>query len=166
MNQQPAEEIYEVCWRGPFSPEAIATLTSEQLEKFVLYSVYGAHPTYGNNVLLYIGMTERGVIRRLAEHGYEMDLERFNDSQVYLASIGQFLSWDDSSEKEIFERPDRHLVERIESLLIYAHQPYGNSRNKHSANRAAGLRIFNTERHASLHPEVSALYENIMHSPD
>ena len=33
-------------------------------DSHVLYALYGTHPVYGQNVLLYMGMTERGVQKK------------------------------------------------------------------------------------------------------
>lgn len=155
------EKIYEVYWKGPFKPESLSNLTDQEIEKLCLYSVYGSHPLYGDNVLLYIGITERGANTRLKEHDYWMDLELYTDSRIYLASIGEFVGWDKSEEIEIFDKPDRVIIEQIESLLIYAHQPCHNSRNTKTAASTHGIRIFNTGRSGRLFPEVSALYEAI-----
>ncbi|RVU84111.1 hypothetical protein EOL70_11510 [Leucothrix sargassi] len=155
------EEIYEVYWQGPYKPRKLSKLSTEECKKLCLYSVYGSHPIYGNNVLLYIGMTLRTVNQRLKEHSYWMDQERFGESRVYLASIGKFENWSESWEIDLFDRPPKDVIEKVEKLLIYAHQTFGNTANKKQANLAAGLRIFNTGSYGSLKPEVSALYEEI-----
>ena len=64
------EKIYEVCWDGPYTKDTLDEISEEDNNKYVLYKVYGSHPVYGNNVLLYIGMTERGIKIRLTEHDY------------------------------------------------------------------------------------------------
>ena len=156
MNQ---EYIYEVNWQGPYKASEIAEkVDKHDLENYVLYKVYGSHPMYGNNVLLYIGMTEQRTDKRLNQHDYWMDEERYDQSTVYLASIGLFESWEKSEEIEIFKKPSREIIEKIEALLIYAHQPSHNSKNKQTAKSATNLRIFNTGAHGSLMPEVSGLY--------
>lgn len=155
------EEIFEVHWQGPYKPNKLKKLSKEERKKLCLYSVYGSHPVYGNNVLLYIGMTIRTVNQRLDEHSYWMDQERFGESDIYLASIGKFIGWKESYDTEIFDRPSTKIIERVEKLLIFSHQPYGNTANKKQADLSAGLRIFNTGCYGSLQPEVSALYEEI-----
>ena len=152
------EEIFEVYWEGPFDPTDVEKLDDTDDKNFVLYSVYGSHPLYGKNVLLYIGKTTRGVKKRLAEHDYWMDEGRFGDSQIYLASLGKFISWDASEEIERFTQPDDDLIQRVESLLIYAHQPVYNKKSRESAVRCDGLRLFNTGNFGHLQPEISALY--------
>ena len=117
------EKIYEVFWEGPYSEKTLDALTEEQNEKFVLYKIYGSHPLYGNNVLLYIGMTEQGVKKRLGEHDYWMDEKRYGPSKIYFASIGEFTDWETSEEAELlFDKVERKIIQKVESLLIYAHQ--------------------------------------------
>jgi len=126
------EKIYEVYWQGPYKPKKLAKLNKEERAKLCLYSVYGSHPVYGNNVLLYIGMTTRTVNQRLDEHEYWMDQERFGESKVYLASIGEFVGWKESYEAEIFDRPPADIFEKVEKLLIFAHHAYSDDRDRHS----------------------------------
>lgn len=157
----PDESIYEVHWLGLFKPSKIRKLKPKKLQKHCLYSIYGSHPLYGDNVLLYVGMTERGVDKRLSEHDYHMDQERFGNSRVFLASIGPFNSWKESGEIAIFEKPERELIQKIESLLRYAHQPCFNTSNRKSAKNSSGIRIFNTGCYGDMHPEASALFEAV-----
>ena len=153
------EEIYEACWRGPYSEENLVSLTEEENKKFVIYKIYGSHPIYGDNILLYIGMTEQGVKARLIQHNYWMDEERFGPSRIYFASIGRFENWKKSEEIEIFDRIERETIENVESLLIYAHQPVHNSKSRNSAIKSKNLRIFNTGSFGILMPEISGLYQ-------
>ena len=158
------EKIYEVYWQGPYKPKNIEKkIKQKDFEKYVLYSIYGSHPVYGDNVLLYIGMTEQGVNNRLIQHDYWMDEERYGPSKIYVASIGDFKSWEESNNHSIFNKPDRKLIEKIESLLIYAHQPSQNKKNKNSADNSHGIRIFNTGQFGSLMPEISCLYQYCGH---
>ncbi len=156
------EQIYEVYWNGPYKPGNIdKKIGDKNKEKYVLYKIYGSHPIYGNNVLLYIGMTEQGIFKRLNQHDYWMDEERYGKSKIYIASIGEFKDWDSSYKSEVFDKPERELTEKIEALLIYAHQPAQNIKNKNSAKGSKNIRIFNTGEFGALMPEISALYQEI-----
>ena len=154
------EKIYEVYWKGPFTDDTLEKLTEEENEKFVLYKIYGSHPMYRNDILLYVGMTEIGVVNRLNQHNYWMDEERFGPSKIYFASIGHFESWKQSDEMIIFDCLDRKVIENVEELLIYAHQPVHNKKSRSSAKGAKGIRLFNTGAYGMLMPEVSALFQN------
>ena len=153
------EDIYEVYWRGPYSEENLNSLTDEENENFVLYKIYGFHPVYGDKVLLYIGMTEKGVKKRLIQHNYWMDEERFGPSRIYFASIGKFESWEIADKIKIYKRLDRETIKKVESLLIYAHQPAHNTKARNSANEAKNFRLFNTGSFGVLMPEISGLYQ-------
>lgn len=156
MNQ---EKIVEVCWSGPYKPSKLKKqLKKMASEGFVLYKIYGCHPIYGDRVLLYIGMTEQGVEKRLAQHDYWMDEERFGESQLFFGSIGPFSTWEASEDVEVFPNPGTEIIKKVEALLILAHQPAHNNKNRKSAELASGIRIFNTNEYGSLFPEVSGKY--------
>ncbi len=151
-----SEKEYEVYWEGPFKPKNIKEkIGDENIKKHVLYKIYGFHPLYGNNVLLYIGMTtEQGISKRL-KHDYWMDEERYGESTIYVASIGKFKGWKESNTKlEAFEKQEEDVTKNIEALLIYAHQPAQNTKNKNSC-KPGKIRIFNTGQFGSLMPEIS-----------
>jgi hypothetical protein len=57
-------------------------------------------------------------------------------------------------ERRSISRAKPSLVEQVEALLIYAHQPAYNSMSKGSVTVAKGLRILNTGRLGHLLPEI------------
>ncbi len=154
------EKIYEVRWCGPYTEKTLNSLTAEENDKFVLYKIYGSHPVYGNNILLYIGMTEQNIEKRINQHGYWMDEARFGSSTMYFASAGHFQSWKDSESTQIYDKLDREYIEKIEALLIYAHQPVHNSKARNSAENSREIRLFNTGSFGILMPEISGKYQN------
>lgn len=151
------EMIYEVYWDGPYTSETIDAALNDD-DKYPLYAIYGSHPMYGDNILLYIGMTERGIPKRLSEHGYWMDQQRHGPSKIFVASIGLFKSWEHSNNIEEFDLPTREVVQQVEQLLIISNEPVHNQKSRKSARAARGIRIFNTNNYGSLLPEASALY--------
>lgn len=155
------ERIYEVYWEGPYEPDQ---KNIDYKEGHILYKIYGSHPIYGDNVLLYIGKTEQGIKKRLKSHNYWMDEERYKESTIYVASLDEFTNWDDSGDTT-FEHPEEiggsELISKIESLLIYSHQPAHNTINKNTANNSKNIRIFNTGKFGVLMPEISSLYQEI-----
>ena len=128
-------------------------------DKYCLYQMYGHHPLYGRNVLLYIGSTTRSLEQRLQEHAWWAEKE-YDRLTSCAGSLGEFESWkkwhDDPIEH--YDKPESDLVEPVEQLLIYATQPAYNIKSKLSARGAKGLRIFNTGRFAQLFPEISYRY--------
>jgi len=149
------EKIYVVHWEGPYKWEE---KESKVIEKsHVLYQIYGAHHLYGRDVLLYLGSTLRGSIR-LGEHDYWVS-DEYDTIKFRLGSIGEFKDWKDWENVERYKKPkDDKIVEQIESLLIYAHQPTYNQKCKYSPNNVKRIRVFNTGKLGQLFPELSSLY--------
>jgi hypothetical protein len=148
------EVVLDVLWEGPFSWGEHA---SRIREEHVLYTLYGSHPQYGRDVLLYVGQSRSNVRRRLTQHAAWIRDEA-DTVQVRVASIGRFRSWDEWKSDTPYQRADQATVDAVEALLIAAHQPAYNSQNKAQIGRSAGIRVFNTGRSGSLLPEVSHRY--------
>jgi hypothetical protein len=102
-------------------------------------------------------MTERGVGVRLYDHAdwIEDEPDKVN---IRVASMGEIKSWEGWEEDERYARAQKVDVEAVEALLIYAHQPAYNTRNKESLEKARGIRVFNTGNFGSLLPEISHRY--------
>jgi hypothetical protein len=154
------ETICDVYWEGPFDWNKQDVLRNPG---HVLYAIYGTHPVYGQNVLLYVGMTETTVADRLAEHTWIRD--EYDPVTIKIASIGVHSSveawwqaWDRMSDNEVYPRPASEIIRGVEVLLIYAHQPAYNTMGKVSLQADKRLRIFNTGKCGSLLPELSHVY--------
>lgn len=146
---------YDIHWYGPHSLDNVEVLDDPNL---VLYMLCGTHGMYGKNVPLYIGKTLRTVSARIKEHswiGNEPD-----PVQVYAAAISKkFARWDEIKNDAEYPPPENSIVERLEGLLIYAHQPVYNTRSKGCAGIIdEDFIIFNTGRRTTLLPEVSTMY--------
>jgi len=153
------ETICDVRWEGPFPWVERAQWVRPN---HVLYALYGTHHLYGQKQLLYLGRTEVDLGSRLAGHAKWVQGE-YDPMLVRIASISRYSNvegwWDAWDPKKRYEKADRALVERVEALLIYAHQPAYNSSLKSECNSALGmLRIFNTGQCGSLLPEISHAY--------
>ena len=65
-------ELIKILWSGPYTPDQI-----RNNKKIGLYQIYGTHPIYGRNVLIYIGETTTSFIDRIKAHQnwmqYELD---------------------------------------------------------------------------------------------
>ncbi|MGL0930726.1 hypothetical protein ACSTDZ_17005 [Vibrio vulnificus] len=155
-----AVPIIDVYWEGPYPSNGLKKL--KDIKGHCLYQIYGSHPVYGRDSLLYIGMSERDeIFKRLDEHTWiqnQADL-----CQIYIASCGNFTGWK-AWNKDKRERYDslefEHItLSAIESLLIYAHQPSYNSAGLKSKSFAEKpFRLFNSGRRAMLLPEVSTQF--------
>lgn len=157
-----SEIAYNVHWDGPYPFKKASKSGKGCVEPgHVLYQLYGTHPLYGPNRLLYIGKTKQGALRFI-QHEQWVQFEP-NEIEVHLGSVAVFNDW-----KEWRTGPDVHpkpvasemksMVHPIEALLIFSHAPAYNTQNKASANTAKGIRVFNTGRYGMLYPEVSARY--------
>lgn len=154
-------KIYDVYWEGPYSLDSITQDKTRSIVKdwHCLYQIYGDHPTYGRDVLLYIGKTERDAKERLSEH-YSRFSNQCDEVKVFLASFGEFTSWHEMREGNYEPiSKDNTELNTIESLLIYAHQPAYNIQFLSGTTFGGqNFRIFNTGRRKSLMPEISTLF--------
>lgn len=46
--------LIQILWDGPYSITDLVKLKNEEID-YGIYQIYGNHPVYGNDVLLYIG---------------------------------------------------------------------------------------------------------------
>jgi hypothetical protein len=149
------EKIFDVFWEGPFNWEEY----EEKIENgHVIYAVYGFHPVYGHEALLYIGKT-RNIRNRIATHAGWVEGE-YEEVSIRLASMGRIRSWNKWDDFDRYPKAHDRDVSGAETLLINAHQPAYNQTSKDSMRSARGIRIFNTGRSGSLLPEVSYRYHN------
>jgi hypothetical protein len=150
-----SEKIIDVYWEGLFKWGE----HEENIEDcHVLYTIFGFHPVYGDDALLYIGKT-RKVRIRMVTHAWWIE-DEYDDVSIRVASLGEIQTWDGWDENERYGKPDSDMLAGVEALLINAHQPAYNQTSKDSMRSAEGLRVFNTGRIGSLLPEISYRYHN------
>lgn len=119
-----------------------------------VYQIYGCHPIYGDNVLLYIGKAFKQTFAlRLSQEGWEFNSD-YKNIQLY---VGRLFSKKEPSLKEW-----ESMIDKAERMLIYAHEPARNSSNVLNITRDKtkllefeNLRILNYDGHRSLMPEIS-----------
>jgi len=151
-------------WRGPFRFNKNEKLqnkydeTSEEHKKLFtktgLYQIYGYHPVYGQNVLLYIGITtKQDFEKRLSNRWWITDNQDIDNIEVYLGEPIGVIDKLDGKEKD-------KIIKNAESLLIYTHAPARNSSNINSVNyeELLDIKIQNIGSFKSLLPEVSGEY--------
>ncbi|MGJ0486271.1 MAG: hypothetical protein ACR65R_17305 [Methylomicrobium sp.] len=155
------EIAYDVHWYGPYS---LKDLDSEMGSDsgFVLYALYGPHPLYGTDVLLYLGMTEKSLKICISHHKSWIS-ELPNPIKIYGAAIGRFSSWEEADAADEYPPLPEQEIKAIQSLLIIAHQPAYNIRSKESAEIARDVRLFNTGNFGALLPEVSGCYHIVIY---
>lgn len=119
-------------------------------QKAVFYCIYGAHPVYGEDVLLYIGETKsaprkmRDIAKRVAEHLSGRFQNMMNLSFTLGVTQGDLESG---------------KVKAVESVLISAHKPALNRQSIDAAiPSATGILIRNYGFSRALMPELSGSY--------
>lgn len=114
-----------------------------------VYQIYGSHPVYGHNVLLYIGKANYQTFGvRLFQHDKWLVNQDSSNVRVYIGRISSDEKSDQNWELKI---------DLAESLLIYCHQPACNSSNiKSVKNIPLETHVFNWLDRGMLLAEVSA----------
>lgn len=153
-----ATNIVHINWEGNFSiDDVIQNKLGE--DDYGIYQIYGKHPIYGSNSLLYIGIAmDRPFSKRFAEHDQEWlkdpDLGPVTVclGDVYRQRGKVYKKSEDFSVEEW-----KIVTEKCEQLLIYVCAPVYNVRNKQSISEAElrELHILNWGDRRDLLPEVS-----------
>jgi len=141
------EIIIHVQWEGPFSLNQLTDL--DEASDYGIYQIYGTHPVYGSNVLLYIGKAELQTFRaRIGQESWAYN----QDSQRISIYVGR-LAGSETPEGDAWNQQ----ISDIEKLLIYAHGPAYNSSNISTIkdHQFRSLHILNWGQHRDLLPEVS-----------
>lgn len=143
-----AEILIHIDWDGPYSQSQIAELNKES--DFGIYQIYGAHPVYGSNVLIYIGLAvEQTFAVRVSQHGWCHTTSDANQLSYYVGRLfgdphPDNATWSDH-------------IKLAERLLIHAHKPAENTQ-KQLAGLEKNLRlvhVVNWRHYRDLMPEVS-----------
>lgn len=148
-------EIIHIDWDGPYHIEEINELNDEKKD-YDIYQIYGTHPVYGSNVLLYIGKADQQTF------GARIKQESWNDQyytsdhkriEIYVGRLaGEKTPTADEWSKQI------DLAER---LLILAHSPSYNSQGINSPcssiddSDLKNIHLLNWGAYKNLLPEVS-----------
>jgi hypothetical protein len=154
-------EKIKIWWEGPFGIDEILegkidTKYENTVSSIGLYQIYGHHPLYGNDVLLYIGRTKNknGFKSRLKNR---LEIEGGNDAEnirIYLGCIF-------SDEVKINIQEEMKKIEKAEVLLINSLKPALNSANvKGVGNQYSKDKfiVFNEGNYRDLYPIVSSEY--------
>src|SRR6266478_672352 len=140
--------IIHLEWEGPFSFEKAKQSSSDS--DWGVYQIYGCHPVYGSEVLLYIGKAEKQYFgNRLTQETWWEYLSDHKRTEIYFGRLAGVKAPDDSTW-------NRH-IDLAERLLIYAHRPAWNAQK--NINRIEpdlqNVHVLNWGCHRDLLPEVS-----------
>ncbi len=134
----------DIIWEGPLTADTAHNLHSS--DDYGIYQIYGDHPVYGSETLLYIGRSRGqkfGV--RIKEH----------DVEPWLGSSSQFYVGRLCGETQVKNKEWNHRIDVAEKILIYVHAPSWNSSNIQGFNVNEDTHIFNWRDRGLLLPEVS-----------
>jgi len=161
-------ESISIGWDGPYTLEEIGlqedslkyslkkdTQLNNEAKDYGVYQIYGHHPIYGANVLLYIGKAQdQTFAKRISQEGWEYNEDAYN-IRIY---IGRIYNNTKTNRTEIWDT----YIDSAERMLIYAHEPARNSsnilnitKNEDKLKELENVRIFNYGNYRSLMPEVS-----------
>lgn len=141
--------LIEIVWSGPHQ------IKLEEFKSFEsndgLYQIYGTHPIYGRNVLLYIGITLNKVDERIWNHFNNWIKYEFDDVIVYKGEV---------KSKEIIddEKLKGKYIGIAEKLLIYYCAPSYNTNEKTDIAKVESSIVMNFGKIGSLPTEVSTLW--------
>jgi len=152
-----------IWWEGPFTQEEIvenkidAKNYNNTANKVGLYQIYGIHPLYGNDVLLYIGRTKnnKGFASRLHNNRWETTYGSDNNNvNIYLGTIFT----PNENKLELNEEYER--IEYAEVLLINAMKPAYNSSNIKSVGkyRDKDYLVNNLNSYKKIYPQLTSSY--------
>jgi len=135
-------------WDGPYSLDQARHMRSN--EDWGVYQIYGCHPVYGADALLYIGKAERRTFgERLSQEKWWDFLSDTNETKIYLGRLAGETDPDDTEWCR--------LVSLAERILIFAHRPAWNAQMNLGRldSELQSVHVFNWNNHRSLLPETS-----------
>ncbi len=145
-------EIVHIYWQGPIDLDELSKFNDTNIDHGI-YQVYGNHPVYATNALLYIGMAyDQTFYTRIKQHQYDIDQYNEGKIEIYIGRL--------TGLKNINNKKWDDLIIRSEKLLITSHKPAWNASNikefKDSIDiTIQELHILNWGNYAKLLPEVS-----------
>lgn len=142
------ERIVHIRWEGPLTQD-VALQRRNDKSDYGIYQIYGPHPVYGPNVMLYIGKArEQTFGDRLKQHLDEL----FCDSEICSLYLGCI-----AGEKTPALDTWRAEIDKAERLLIYSHIPAYNSQSIADLDYESlkGIRVINLGNRGSLSGDVT-----------
>ncbi|MFK5921473.1 MAG: hypothetical protein QM496_04795 [Verrucomicrobiota bacterium] len=140
--------LIHISWDGPHTLSDLKTLRNEDKD-YGLYAIYGSHPMYGPDVLLYLGKaSEQTLGVRIGQESW-LDHEDHSNIKIY---VGRLCGPRKCSDDEW-----SGLILDAERLMIYAHTPAYNSQNVASIpyKNLRDIHVLNWGSYRRLIPEVS-----------
>ena len=140
--------IIRISWDGPYTLNNLSEIDDEVAD-YGVYQIYGAHPIYGNDVLLYIGKADLQTFKtRIGQEGWVYNCDSKN-VKIYVGRL--------SGDKTPTANQWSREITLAEKLLIYSHAPARNTQylNSIPISDILNVHVLNFGNHRSLLPEVS-----------
>ena len=144
------QEIIHVQWDGPYTYKEALKLKNEVVD-YGVYQVYGSHPVYGSDVLLYLGKADRQTFGKRLSQEYWHYINQ--DSARVAVYVGRLHSYEGTPSIEMWSKQ----ISTVERLLISSHWPAGNSSGLNTAfgEEFHHTHVLNWGAYRDLLPEVS-----------
>ncbi len=142
--------LIQLEWEGPYKLLELASITDDCFD-YGVYQIYGKHPVYGSDVLLYIGKADYQTLgKRISQENW-LNTNDSNNLKIY---VGRLHGPNTPTEAQWSNEID--LAER---LLIYVHKPAFNARSISSLpdTELQNVHILNWGHYRDLLPEVSGI---------
>ena len=144
--------VIHLQWDGPFTLQEVQRMNDDY--DYGVYQIYGSHPVYGSDVLLYIGKAgEQTFSVRLQQQERWLYNQDAGNIRYYVGRL--------SGERTPKDAEWVRQIDIVEALLIHSHWPAANARNiqtlgTHTA-IIADTHVLNWGLRRSLLGEVSGL---------
>lgn len=145
-----------IYWEGSYSLEDVLNKTNDYKENentdYGIYQIYGSHPVYGNDVLLYIGKAvQQTFSTRINQEKHWQYNKDTKNIKIY---FGRLIG---NKPSNIDEWND--MIGKAEEILINYHIPAHNSSNINTVKqeKLANTHILNWGQYRSLSAEVSSM---------
>ncbi|TWH48571.1 hypothetical protein [Sporomusa sp. KB1] len=143
------ETIINIDWNGPYTLNDLSDIQDDNVD-YGVYQIYGAHPIYGAEKLLYIGKADKQTFgTRISQEGWDSNSDA-NGLKIYVGWLTGKIPTEEQWSKEI---------SLAEKLLIYSHKPAYNSQSIKQVNDKdlLSIHVLNWGKYRDLMPEVSGM---------
>jgi hypothetical protein len=152
-------KIFHLYWKKHLWSDAVSHNFNDfdTDRDFGIYQVYGDHPVYGDDTLLYIGKAAVQTFTKRMKQHYDMDRWPVQLKRIH---FGYFCELDDLSPKNGEDAISwEDAISIVESMLIKSHVPAFNGAGVNDVVKGpdTGILVFNQGEKGKLFPEVSGL---------
>ena len=155
--------IIEVLWSGPYTADEIQELNG--LEDRGLMAIYGSHPVFGDDALLFIDGTESGRQPDAAADTFSARVSRIEPWLGLLPSAAQFYTGRLGGTAPVSEEAWAQGIAEATRLNTFFHAPPWNGRHVDHHRVLKPTAILNLGRRHRLAMEVSTLWDQSAWAP-